>query len=189
VEALEEARPIVRDLRGFARQARPVGKTLAQLLTSFEKTGGINNVMDFFYLSAMGINGFDAFGHYLRAALIVNTCSSYSTTPVGGCSANFRKPEAEEASVSRRGEGDRTLARTRRVLAGEDPEKVNERDGYDPDADRTTDAERAGAGKAAPRPPAAAPPQPAPAPAASPSPATRQGQDGLLDYLFGGDDR
>ena len=34
--------------------------------------------MDYIFYQVAAINGFDALGHYLRAGLIVNTCSQYA---------------------------------------------------------------------------------------------------------------
>ena len=99
--ALEDARPITRDLRTFARTAKPVSATLARLLGSFERTGGIQRLMDFLFYGVAAVNGYDEFGHYLRAALLVNTCSSYKTEPVPGCLAKFREPESESGTVAR----------------------------------------------------------------------------------------
>ena len=45
--------------------------------------------MDYIFFQVAAINGFDSFGHYLRAGLIVNTCSTYTADPPPGCSANF----------------------------------------------------------------------------------------------------
>ena len=50
--------------------------------------------MDFLFYGVAAINGYDAYGHYLRASLIVNQCSNYAVVPVAGCSANFRAPAA-----------------------------------------------------------------------------------------------
>jgi len=98
--ALEDARPVTRELRSFARTAKPVAATLSGLLRSFDRTGGIERLMDFLFYGVAAINGYDDFGHYLRAALLVNTCSSYKTSPVPGCQAKFRPPEAGDASVA-----------------------------------------------------------------------------------------
>jgi hypothetical protein len=54
--------------------------------------------MDFVFNGVAAINGFDAFGHYLRASLIVNQCSNYALAPVAGCSANFRAPTTAAAA-------------------------------------------------------------------------------------------
>ena len=68
---------------------KPVGANARRLLESFQRTDGIERAMDYIFYQVAAINGFDSFGHYLRAALIVNQCSTYATTPRFGCSANF----------------------------------------------------------------------------------------------------
>jgi hypothetical protein len=76
--------------------------------------------MNFIYYSTSAINGYDAFGHYLRAALLVNTCSNYTTTAISGCTANFRAPEEDdEGEVASAAGGDEVLERTANVLRGE----------------------------------------------------------------------
>jgi ABC-type transporter Mla subunit MlaD len=87
--ALVASKPIVDDLARFATPAKPLSKNLSSLLTSLRSTGGIERLMDFFYYQVAAINGFDAFGHYLRAGLIVNQCSLYVTVNSPDCSANF----------------------------------------------------------------------------------------------------
>ena len=56
--------------------------------------------MDYIFYQVAAINGFDAFGHYLRAALLVNTCSTYAIDAVAGCSANFQTGRSASASAS-----------------------------------------------------------------------------------------
>lgn len=87
--ALDKARPVVRELRTFARAARPLGANLGALLTSVRDTGGIQRLMDFVFYSVAATNGFDRFGHYLRASLVVNLCATYVTVRNPECSANF----------------------------------------------------------------------------------------------------
>lgn len=87
--ALISSRPLIRDLADFARNGRPVSTDLDQLTASLDRTGAIERLMDFLYFSTLAVNGFDSAGHYLRAALLVNLCSGYSTAPAGGCEANF----------------------------------------------------------------------------------------------------
>ena len=74
-----------------AGAARPVGahaRRRAGLLPA-QRTAS-SSAMDFLFYGVAAINGYDAFGHYLRASLIVNQCSNYAVAPVAGCSANFR---------------------------------------------------------------------------------------------------
>ena len=66
-----------------------MGKQLAQLLQSFDKTGGVERLMDYIFYQGTAINGFDGISHYLRAGFITNTCSVYTVEPAAGCSSNF----------------------------------------------------------------------------------------------------
>jgi phospholipid/cholesterol/gamma-HCH transport system substrate-binding protein len=94
--ALIRTRPLIRDLGRFGRSARPLTTNLDRLTTSLDKTGGIERAMDYLFFQMTAVNGFDSFGHYLRAALIANTCSIYTTSPISGCNSNF----TDTASVS-----------------------------------------------------------------------------------------
>jgi len=53
--------------------------------------------------------------HYLRAGLITNLCSSYATSPVSGCSANFRETKAI-TSASAGAKTDPSLAKLETAL-------------------------------------------------------------------------
>jgi len=213
--AVRNAQPVVRDLRTFANAARPVGKALRELLVSFRRNDGIERAMDYIFFQAAAVNGFDSFGHYLRAGLIVNQCSSYAVAPVGGCSANFRRASAS-ASVAGASSmpRDPVLAWTRRVLAGLDPRKPPKsahRDGkrggrselgrHGESTRGSAGTRRTGGGGAGATPgaaapaPAPSPPAPAPSSGAAPVPTSTapapSGGSGdptvpLLDYLFGG---
>jgi phospholipid/cholesterol/gamma-HCH transport system substrate-binding protein len=205
--AIQKSLPVIKDLRTFASAARPVGKTLAQVLQSFERNDGIERLMDYLFFQAAAVNGFDSFGHYLRAGLIVNQCSNYSVNPTPGCAANFRQVSAS-ASVAGADSmpRDPILAWTARVLQGLDPKqptakkkpqkavkrrnkpsKRAQRNGSKPARPR----DGAPAPGGAPQAPAATPEPAAPAPTATPAPSGGGGSedpvDPLLDYLFGGD--
>jgi phospholipid/cholesterol/gamma-HCH transport system substrate-binding protein len=121
--AVRNSLPVVRDLRTFAAAARPVGRRLANVLVSFKRNDGIERLMDYIFFQAAAVNGFDSFGHYLRAGLIVNQCSSYAVDPTGGCSANFRKQASATAAGATSMPRDPVLAWTARMLAGLDPKK------------------------------------------------------------------
>jgi virulence factor Mce-like protein len=89
-EALVKARPIVQDLGRFASAARPLSTNLRALTTSLRDTGGIERALDYIFYQVAAINGFDSAGHYLRAGLIVNTCSQYTIQSSPDCTANFQ---------------------------------------------------------------------------------------------------
>src|SRR3954454_23141939 len=96
--ALEQSLPLVTQLAQFAQNALPVGKDLAALTKSIDKTGGIERVMDYIFFQVTAINGFDGVSHYLRAALMANLCSAYATAPAGGCNSNFINVSSAGAS-------------------------------------------------------------------------------------------
>jgi len=203
--AVENSVPVVRDLRTFANAARPVGKTLAEVLVSFQRNDGIERLMDYIFFQVAAVNGFDSFGHYLRAGLIVNQCSNYAVDPTGGCSANFRKQASATTAAAASMPRDPVLAWTAKVLRGQDPGKPPKaagrrggRDRGERGTRRQSRSRKAPAAAAPPAPAAAAQPAPAqppqavqPAPSATPAPAPADagGDPGLplLDYLFGGE--
>ena len=177
--AVQAARPVIGDLRSLSRELRPVGRTAAALLGSLRETGGFERFLDYVFYQVAAVNGFDSFGHYLRAGLIVNQCSTYAVEPTPGCTANF----APAGGVSA-------------ASAGVDGAR-------DPVLQATADAIAAAmAGEPAPRLQATPTSSPAPAPSATPEPApvstaapapvstpapAGSAEEPLLDYLFGKD--
>jgi ABC-type transporter Mla subunit MlaD len=182
--AVIAARPVITDLRKLATVLKPVGLDARRLLESLQKTGGIQRAMDYIFFQMAGINGFDSFGHYLRAGLIVNQCANYSVQPAFGCSANFTQAGASSALAAAEASGDPQLVATARALAGLEPEK--------PTKDRTAKKNKLDTPEkaAAPKPDATPTPAPnaTPAPTATPAPSEQDRTDTLLDYLFGGDE-
>jgi virulence factor Mce-like protein len=98
-DALVKARPVVQDLGRFASAARPLSANLQSLLTSLRDTGGIERALDYIFYQVAAINGFDSVSHYLRAGLIVNTCTQYAVTTAPDCSANFQDQGTSAAAA------------------------------------------------------------------------------------------
>jgi phospholipid/cholesterol/gamma-HCH transport system substrate-binding protein len=96
---LRAADPIVRQLRDTARASAPPLTNLARLTRSLRRTEGIERLMDFIYSSSGSLNGFDQFGHFMRANFLATNCVDYVATPLTGCGANFTG--AASASASR----------------------------------------------------------------------------------------
>ena len=204
--ALLRSRPIIDDLREFGIQAKPLSTNLEALLTSFKETGGVERLMDYLFYQVAAINGFDQFGHYLRAQLIVNLCSSYAVQRDVSCTANFSSEGARASASSRSAQSaldaiadgrSPALARTDAVLRGMDPDEVLERTGKKRTASRLAPMpERAATGDDAPlKLPAqflpAGPSGGTAAPKPAPSTTTTPGDpssatESLLDYLLGG---
>src|SRR5688500_18464851 len=98
--ALKDTEPLLEDLTDFGKDAAPVSRDLDALLTSFDKTGGIERLMDYIFFQVTAINGFDSLSHYLRAGLIASTaCSFYSTSVAFGCEATFGEAQVSGASA------------------------------------------------------------------------------------------
>jgi ABC-type transporter Mla subunit MlaD len=105
-EALVRTRPILEDVRAFIKPGRPLARDLERTLTSLRRTGGIESLMDFFFYQVAATNGYDAYGHYLRAALLLPPCTNYrgATEALANCTARFTGPgsvgELQGASAS-----------------------------------------------------------------------------------------
>ncbi len=80
---------MIRQVRCAGQVGQPATKNLAKLLASLRKTGGYEYLTDFIFNSGGAVNGFDSYGHFLRAYLPFNNCVGYEVVPEGGCSANF----------------------------------------------------------------------------------------------------
>ena len=87
--AVLRTRPLVQDVGRFAKEAKPLSSNLDALTASFDQTGGIEKLMDSIYYSALAINGYDNRGHYQRANLLNNLCSTYQIGTQEGCSARL----------------------------------------------------------------------------------------------------
>jgi virulence factor Mce-like protein len=100
--ALIRSRPLFQDLTRLGRQLGPTSVDLDDLLQSLDQTGGLERLNELLYYSALSVNGFDDIGHYLRAGLVTNLCSTYAIQIFGTCSANFYDPTT--AASARAGE-------------------------------------------------------------------------------------
>jgi phospholipid/cholesterol/gamma-HCH transport system substrate-binding protein len=197
-DALVRTQPIIEDLGRFAKTARPLSRDLRALLTSVRDTGGIERAMDYLFYQVAAINGFDSVSHYLRAGLIVNTCSSYAITESPDCTAKFQRQASADDDAGAAAARTATAARPakpyadarrspelRRIdayLRGLDPDRaVGPAAGTAAAAQRT--ATPATTAVSASTAAAAAPPARPAAPART---ASDEAATGLLDYLMGG---
>ncbi len=83
--------PVIQDLGSLADESTPGAKILDSLLTDFRTNAGLQNLLLFFFNGTGAVNGFDSFGHYLRAVVPVNNCFTYKTNPEPGCDINFNR--------------------------------------------------------------------------------------------------
>jgi virulence factor Mce-like protein len=96
--ALVGARPLIRDLGRLGEELEPTSADLDELTKSLDETGATERINDFNFYAALSTNGFDEVGHYLRAGLANNLCTTYTTQPFSNCLAKFSNPGAAAAS-------------------------------------------------------------------------------------------
>ena len=96
-----KARPVLKDLRGLADNLRPISNDLDRLTKSLDETGGVERLVDFLYYGMLAVNGYDGIGHYLRAGLLANTCTSLVASGSISCSANFAGARTAGARASK----------------------------------------------------------------------------------------
>jgi phospholipid/cholesterol/gamma-HCH transport system substrate-binding protein len=93
--------PVIRQIGKLARTTAPGAESLAELLRSLRTTGGVDQLMHFLFNAGAGFNGFDEFGHYMRAQLLVTNCVDYVITPITGCNAKFSGERSPTRTPSR----------------------------------------------------------------------------------------
>jgi phospholipid/cholesterol/gamma-HCH transport system substrate-binding protein len=186
--ALVKSKPIIQELGRFASTAKPLSNDLSALLSSFRDSGGIERLMDYLFHQTTAINGYDSYGHYLRAGLLLNTCSQYAITPSSDCLAKFGGQE-EGAETRAASGGGASYNDTRRS------DDLRRLDAYLRGVDlqlggaQGAGGAAAGSGGAAEQPTAsqpAAPAQPQAAAASQPDRPRGDAAEALLDYLLGG---
>jgi phospholipid/cholesterol/gamma-HCH transport system substrate-binding protein len=91
-EPLVKSTPIIRKVRKLADKAGPGAKSLTTLLASLRETEGYKQLMKFLFNTTGGINGFDKFGHFLRATVIITSCSELSATVDISCNSHWGTP-------------------------------------------------------------------------------------------------
>ena len=81
-------RPLIRDLHELSQPLRPLAGDLAGLSTSFDDSGGVEELMRFIFFYTNAVNGEDAVGHYVRSGLNLSACVRGGTA-LGGCESDF----------------------------------------------------------------------------------------------------
>ncbi len=92
--------PLATRLKKLGGQAVPASSLLDRLTASLDSTGAIEDLMSVLFNGTGASNGFDSFGHYVRAEPQVGGCTSYKKKSVPGCSANFGGLGASAAVAS-----------------------------------------------------------------------------------------
>jgi ABC-type transporter Mla subunit MlaD len=95
-----ELEPTTTKLTGLARPLLPLSMDLADVSSSFDKTGGVENLMRFIYYYTASTNGEDELGHYIRASLNVNVCSGRVSKVAPGCESNFARTSGAQVATA-----------------------------------------------------------------------------------------
>jgi phospholipid/cholesterol/gamma-HCH transport system substrate-binding protein len=124
--ALTAVEPLLALAKGLGKNAKPFATNFSGLFTSLKSTGGLERLLDFIYLGAGSVNGYDALGHFLRAELVASAgCIGYAvvTNPIcstgkflGGASTASAKATAASAHST-----SLVMQRTLAVLKGMTP--------------------------------------------------------------------
>jgi ABC-type transporter Mla subunit MlaD len=123
--ALTAVEPLLTLAKGLGKNAKPFAGNFSGLLTSLKTTGGLERLLDFIYLGAGSVNGYDALGHFLRAEVFASTCLTYSVVVnptcstgkfIGGSTASAAKASAAGAHST-----SVVMQRTLAVLKGMTP--------------------------------------------------------------------
>jgi phospholipid/cholesterol/gamma-HCH transport system substrate-binding protein len=92
--------PTTRKLTGLARPLLPLSSNLADLSSSFDQSGGVEDLMRFIYWYTGSINGEDALGHYVRSSLQVSVCSGRVSKLAPGCESNFAETSGAKVATA-----------------------------------------------------------------------------------------
>jgi phospholipid/cholesterol/gamma-HCH transport system substrate-binding protein len=100
-QALPAAEPTIRDIRGFADEAKPFARTLSRGLVSLRAQHGIQRLLDVILFTTGTTTAFDEMGHYLRSLLVpIVTCVPYAVAQNGQCIATFKNQTHASAAMS-----------------------------------------------------------------------------------------
>lgn len=114
---VRDARPVVRQLRTFAKQAKPTGRMVDQLFASMRERGVVEGLQSFVYNVTLATAWYDRYGHMVPAYPVLPAdCMVYATKPVKGCSAAL-SDQLPEGTAARRERSRSTPTRERRPAA------------------------------------------------------------------------
>lgn len=86
---LLDSRGLINDLGTLGSKTTPGAKALKKVLVTLRKTDGRDELYKAILNLGSTVNGFDSYGHYLRAAIQINNCLDISAVVVPGCLAKW----------------------------------------------------------------------------------------------------
>jgi ABC-type transporter Mla subunit MlaD len=94
--------PVLVELRDLARGTEPWARSLNKLLRSTRDRHGFEYIARLIYTTVGIANGFDSYGHFLRALLPTNNCVDYEVVLEAGCGGDFTEEPATTAAAQAR---------------------------------------------------------------------------------------
>jgi hypothetical protein len=93
--------PVVNDLKTLSEATIPGTKNLDKLLNTLRRTGGLDELYGTIVNFGSAINGFDDFGHFIRASIQINNCLDLVTAqiPGSGCEATWQGTSSISAAA------------------------------------------------------------------------------------------
>jgi phospholipid/cholesterol/gamma-HCH transport system substrate-binding protein len=98
-DALVGTQPLLTRIESLGSAAKPFAKSFSELFSSLRSTGGVERLLDFIFMGAGSINGYDSLGHFARAVAVAKTCVGYKIAQFAECRANF-SAETSTSSTS-----------------------------------------------------------------------------------------
>ncbi len=117
--ALVGTQPLLKQVEALGSATGPFAKSFSELFASLRSSGGIERLLDFIFMGAGDVNGYDSLGHFARAVAIGKKCAAYKNEVEAAeaeCRANFipgsSSASAQTASAGAK-TGDTTVAMAR----------------------------------------------------------------------------
>ena len=69
-KALVGTQPLLTRIESLGSAAKPFAKSFSELFSSLRSTGGVERLLDFIFMGAGSVNGYDSLGHFARAVAV-----------------------------------------------------------------------------------------------------------------------
>jgi len=113
-DALVGTQPLLTRIESLGSAAKPFAKSFSELFSSLRSTGGVERLLDFIFMGAGSINGYDSLGHFARAVAVAKTCVGYKIAQFAECRANFSAETSTSSTSAQAAKAsDTTLAMAR----------------------------------------------------------------------------
>jgi virulence factor Mce-like protein len=99
---LTDARPLFGQLARLQPASGPVWDDLDSALTSLDRAGGFERLVELPMGIGLTANGYDKYGYYQRANAVITICTSYAVQRTAGCVGTFGRETATAAAIPSR---------------------------------------------------------------------------------------